>query len=162
MHQYEFLAYQLKIRWFFFLSDFFLRKSRASSYWNRSACYITPSSSLPRPTFWAILHRILLSRSWESEERRNGRLEFQVYLYTPCRFLYSTSPEFCWKSDGAFTLTYKWKKLPQEIRYSGLITYAIVPFLCEQEEVFLEVASSKLIPWRLTLVNLNVQGLWRL
>ena len=31
---------------------------------NRSACYIPRSSSLPRPTFWAIQHRILLSKSW--------------------------------------------------------------------------------------------------
>lgn len=42
----------------------------------------------------------------------------------------------CWKSYYTSCLFYMWKTLLPESRYSGHIAYAIVPFLCEQEEGF--------------------------
>ena len=85
------------MRCFFFLTIFFLRKSRASSYWNRSTCYISLASSLLRPTFGAIQHQNLLSRSWDSEERSNRSLKFAVNFYLKWDFLWPTSPQFVGK-----------------------------------------------------------------
>ena len=48
----------------FFLSNFFHQSLGNHIHVKRSACYIHRSPSLPRPTFWAIQYRILLSTSW--------------------------------------------------------------------------------------------------
>ena len=91
--QYESISYRLFKNLFLFLSNFFLQKSRASSYWIRSACYIPISCSLLRPTFGAILHRNLLSRSWESEERSNRSMKFAVNFYLKCYILWFICPK---------------------------------------------------------------------